>query len=181
MTEIKVDSADIIGQSDGGILALLLAIRHPSRVKKVVANAPNLRPDDTAVAAWLLPLTQQALDQAKAMIAKGDHSKDWVRIKRWNELLLNELHIPLTKLRRIQAPVLISGADDDVIKPEHLLEIYRSLPRAHLSIMPGATHFLHQGEHERFNTLAERFLRSPFIRPTSKHEIEREVREQLQP
>jgi alpha-beta hydrolase superfamily lysophospholipase len=94
---------DIIGQSDGAILALLLAIRHPSKVK-IVANSPNIRPDDTAFADWAFPLMQKALDQANMMIAKSDHSKNWSRIKRWNELMLKEPHIPISELHRIQVP-----------------------------------------------------------------------------
>jgi pimeloyl-ACP methyl ester carboxylesterase len=94
-------------------------------------------------------------DEANAMIAKGDRSQNWSRIKRWNELMLMEPDIAVAALHRIQAPVLISGADDD-------------LPRAQLSIMPGATHFLNQEEYERYNQLAERFLTSPFVRPSTK-------------
>jgi pimeloyl-ACP methyl ester carboxylesterase len=181
LTEIKVDSADIIGQSDGAILALLLAIHHPRIVKKIVANAPNLRPDETAIAAWAFPLMQKALDEANAMIEKGDRSRNWSRIKRWNELMLNEPHISLDELRRIQVPILISGADDDIIRTEHLFEIYRNLPRTQLAIMPGATHDLHQHQYEPFNAIAERFLKTPFARPTTRQEIEAEVTEQLRP
>jgi pimeloyl-ACP methyl ester carboxylesterase len=181
LTTIKADKVDIIGQSDGAIVALLLAIRHPSKVKNIVANSPNLRPDQSALAAWAFPLMQQDLDRARAMMAKGDRSKNWLRIRRWNELMLNEPHISAQELHRIHAPVLISGADDDEIKTEHLVEIYRNLPLAQLSIMPGATHYLHQDHYERFNAIAERFLSTPFYRPTSKQEIERELQEQLQP
>ena len=181
LTQINVSSVDIIGQSDGAILALLLAIRHPSKVKKIVANSPNIRSDDTAFAAWVFPLMQKALDQANVMIAKGDHSKNWSRIKRWNELMLREPHIPISELHRIQVPVLISGADDDIIKAEHLLEIYRNLPHAQLSIMPGATHDLHQDQYGRFNAMAEALFENPFTRPKTEAEIEREVLEQLQP
>ena len=43
LNEMKIDkAADIIGQSDGGILALLIAIRQPSLVKALVASGPNL-------------------------------------------------------------------------------------------------------------------------------------------
>jgi pimeloyl-ACP methyl ester carboxylesterase len=181
LTKINADAADIIGQSDGAIIALLLAIRHPSKVKNIVANSPNLRPDDSALVAWAFPLMQQDLDRAKAMVAKGDRSKNWRRIRRWNELMFNEPHISVHELRRIHVPVLISGADDDIIKTEHLVEIYRNLPLAQLSIMPGATHYLHQGHYERFNAIVERFLSVPFYRPTSKQEIEQELQEQLQP
>jgi len=173
LSEINVDSVDIIGQSDGGILALLLAIRHPSTVRKIVANSPNIRPDGQA--AWNFPILRQMRDHANTMMAKGDRSQNWSRIKQWNELMLTEPHIAVAALHRIQAPVLISSADDDAIKLEHVLEIYRNLPHAQLSIMPGATHFLNQEEYERFNQLAERFLTRPFVRPTTKDAVEREI------
>jgi pimeloyl-ACP methyl ester carboxylesterase len=182
LTEVNVSSTAVLGQSDGAIVALLLGIRFPSKVNKIVANSPNLWPDETAMAAWVFPLMKQDLERAEAMIAKGDHSKNWARIKRWNELMLHEPHIQLSELRRIQAPVLISGADEDVIKTEHLLDIYHNLQHAQLSILPGTTHFLIQGQYERFNAMAERFLRSPFARPTTKQEIEQlEAAGQLQP
>jgi pimeloyl-ACP methyl ester carboxylesterase len=41
---MHVDSVDVIGQSDGGILPLLLALRHPAKVRALVASSPNLRP-----------------------------------------------------------------------------------------------------------------------------------------
>jgi Predicted hydrolases or acyltransferases (alpha/beta hydrolase superfamily) len=182
LREVNASSTAVLGQSDGAIVALLLGIRYPSKVNKIVANSPNLWPDETAMAAWVFPLMKQDLERAEAMIAKGDHSKNWVRIKRWNELMLNEPHIQLGELRRIQAPVLISGADEDVIKTEHLLDIYRNLQHAQLSILPGTTHFLTQGQYERFNAMAERFLSNPFTRPTTKQEIEQlEASGQLQP
>jgi len=175
LDEIHLNSTGVIGQSDGAILALLLAIRHPAKVSKIIANSPKFWPDPTAVADWNFPLLRQHLDHAKAMIARGDHSQDWTRMKRWDELMLNEPHIPLSELCRIQVPVLISGADDDVIKPEHLLAIYGNLPHAQLSIMPGATHSLNQDQYERYNTMADRFLTAPFTRPTTRQEVEQEL------
>lgn len=49
LDEMKVDSADVIGWSDGGINATLLAIRHPEKVSKMAITGTNLRPDTTAV------------------------------------------------------------------------------------------------------------------------------------
>ena len=46
---MKIDSAYVIGWSDGGINGLLLAIRHPKKVKKLATTGANLVPDTTAV------------------------------------------------------------------------------------------------------------------------------------
>ena len=42
---LKIDSADVIGWSDGGINGLLLSIRHPEKVKKLAVTGANLVPD----------------------------------------------------------------------------------------------------------------------------------------
>lgn len=42
---MHIDSAYVIGWSDGGINGLLLAIRHPEKVKKLAITGANLRPD----------------------------------------------------------------------------------------------------------------------------------------
>ncbi len=46
---LHIDSAYVIGWSDGGINGLLLAIRHPDKVKKLAVTGANLWPDTTAV------------------------------------------------------------------------------------------------------------------------------------
>jgi pimeloyl-ACP methyl ester carboxylesterase len=50
---MHIQSADVIGWSDGGINALLLAIRHPQKVKKLVATGANLWPTVDAFAPGL--------------------------------------------------------------------------------------------------------------------------------
>jgi len=70
---LGIPRADLVGWSDGGIIALLTAIRHPERVRRVVASGANIRLDAlswnfvkwaTAVprAAWLLPMLTSFLD-----------------------------------------------------------------------------------------------------------------------
>ena len=46
---LHVDSCYVVGWSDGGINGLLLAIRHPEKVKKLAVTGANLWPDTTAV------------------------------------------------------------------------------------------------------------------------------------
>lgn len=156
--------ADVLGSSDGGIIALVMGLRHPDKVGKIVASAPNLRPD-ALVASELAQMKEQAAE-ADAKLAAGDHSRDWARRRRQLEQDLDEPHISLQQVHSIVAPTLLIGADDDVILPEHYLEIYRSLPNAQLFIVPGTTH---SGllTSVMFNTAVSHFLDEPFLRPKS--------------
>src|SRR5664279_2485564 len=46
---LHIDSAYVLGWSDGGINALLLAMRHPEKVIKLASTGANLWPDSTAI------------------------------------------------------------------------------------------------------------------------------------
>ena len=48
LDHLKVGPVNVLGWSDGGIEALLLGIRHPAKVKKIVAMAANLNPSEQA-------------------------------------------------------------------------------------------------------------------------------------
>ena len=168
LTELKIDSASIIGHSDGGIVGLLLAIHHPLQVTKLVASSPNLQPDSSALFPWVLDGMKKTVGNADAMMAKGDRTRDWANVKRLTELMLNEPHVPMSELRKIQAPTLLIGSDEDMITPEHLLDIYRNIPKAHFFILPGSTHMMTDGLPEIYNAAAERFLSQPFSRPTTR-------------
>jgi pimeloyl-ACP methyl ester carboxylesterase len=48
--------------------------------------------------------------------------------------------IPDEAIRGITAPVLIIIGDADVVRPEHAVELFRTLPHAQLAIIPGTNH-----------------------------------------
>jgi pimeloyl-ACP methyl ester carboxylesterase len=54
LDQLHIDSAYFIGWSDGGIECLLMAIRHPDKVKMMAIMGANLQPDSSAVYDWLL-------------------------------------------------------------------------------------------------------------------------------
>jgi pimeloyl-ACP methyl ester carboxylesterase len=165
---LRVDSVYIIGQSDGGIIGLLLAINYPKKVKKLVAAGPNLRPDTTALQKWAVELTRKDLYEVEKKINQGDKSEDLIRQRSQLNLMDKYPNIPNDELAKIQAQVLVMAGDGDVIKLEHILEIYQNIPNSQLFIMPGATHFMLRDEYYLFNQITERFLNNPFKRPTTK-------------
>jgi pimeloyl-ACP methyl ester carboxylesterase len=165
---LKIDSAYIIGQSDGGIIGLLLAMNYPKKIKKLVTTSPNLRADTTALEKWAVELIRKDLDEVEKKIKSGDTSEDLIRQRTQLNLMDKYPNISINELAKIQAQVLIMAGDGDVIKLGHILEIYQNIPRAQLFIMPGATHFMLREEYSLFNQIVERFLDNPFKRPTTK-------------
>lgn len=165
---LKLDSVYIIGQSDGGIIGLQLAIKYPLKVKKLVTIAPNLRTDNSAVHQWDIDNVTRDLKEVELKIKQGDNSKETIRNRELLNLMDKFPNIENKELLNIKSPVLVIAGDEDVVKLEHILEIYQNIPKAQLFIMPGATHFMIRSEHELLNQMANRFLSSPFKRPTTK-------------
>jgi len=157
LTELKIDSAYLWGQSDGGIVGLLMAIHYPKKVKKVLASGANLRPDTTAVDPALLPL----LDKMWAAV-----KNDSVRSKQFR-LLVDQPDIQASDLKKITADVMIMGGDRDAIRNEHLLEMHKSIPGSLLCILPGTTHFPYQDRREWFLSIMYDFFDHPPRRSTT--------------
>ncbi len=165
---LNIDSSYIIGLSDGGIIGLLLAMNYPNKVSKLVSNSPNLRPDSTAVWQWDIDNVSNALKEVESKIVQGETSAENFRAKEHLNLLDKHPNIERNELKRIKAPVLVMAGDADLIKLRHILEIYESIPKSQLMIMPGATHDMPSSKHELFNQMVERFLSNPFERPTAR-------------
>jgi len=172
LDELNMTQTYVFGWSDGGILALLLAIHHPDKVKKMALMGANLRPDQTAVYPWVDELLKPASDAIDEMIATNDTSDNWQLHRQLIDLLITEPNIPVDSLQQIKAPVLVMAGDLDIILGEHTLEIFENLPKAHLAIMPGQTHWAPVTDPDGFNALVGQFFETPFTRPTSRELLE---------
>lgn len=169
---LNLKSTSILGQSDGAVIGLLLAIKYPDKFEKLIAMGPNLRADTTATYRWLIDLTRNDLAKMVKQIEEGNNSPELLRKKMHYELMDKYPNIPTKELTKISIPVLIMSGDDDLFRPEHILEIYRTIPKANLAVLPGATHFALVEDPEMFNYMVDRFLSNPFKRPTSRAVIE---------
>src|ERR1700730_16529691 len=65
LDSLQLDSCYVIGWSDGGISALLLALRHPEKVKKMVVSGPTLWPDTTGVAPFIYHYMEKEADSLR--------------------------------------------------------------------------------------------------------------------
>ena len=159
LTQLKLDSALVIGWSDGGINALLLAIRHPEKVKKLASTGANLQPDTSAVYQEVIDLVIPFYKQLKNITTKNEIQKTQWKLMR---LLIEEPHIPLADLHKVQCPSLIIGGDHDVIREEHTMLIYKNIPRAYLWILPNSGHSTPVVYKDDFNKVVGEFFEKPW-------------------
>lgn len=159
LDSMKIDSACVIGWSDGGINGLLLAIRHPEKVKKLAVTGANLVPDTTAVPQQIWDMVIPSLNELKSKPKLNLQEKSSLKLLR---LLAEQPHIPLSDLHKISCPALVIGGDHDVIKEEHTMLIYKNIPKAYLWILPGSGHSTPIVYKDDFNKIVDRFFQQTY-------------------
>jgi len=158
LDSLKVKSAYVIGWSDGGIDGLLLAIRHPEKVKKLAITGANLIPDDSVLDPAGIAFIA---DSKKELMAAKQDAATRNTLKLINMMAL-EPHISHSDLQKISCPVFVIGGDADVIKPSHTVEIFENIAQAHLWIVPFSGHATLQRYKEEFNAKVLDFFQRPF-------------------
>jgi len=135
INHLNLDSTFIVGRSDGGILALLLAIHYSQKVKKAVAFAANLTPDTIGLYAFNYDELKRDRRHADEMIAKNDTTINWKVIQQRNRMMEFQPHITAADLNKIKCPVFVMSTDRDIIPEEHTLFIYRNILKGNLCIL----------------------------------------------
>ncbi|MGI8633952.1 MAG: alpha/beta fold hydrolase, partial [Segetibacter sp.] len=131
---LHLDSCYVIGWSDGGINGLLLAMRHPEKVKKLAVTGANLWPDTTAVDPFVDTWAMKYNDTLQKMQQTPKVKND----RKLAHLLSYEPHITIEQLNKIQCHTLVIGGDHDILLPKHTLLIAESIPRSYLWILPNS-------------------------------------------
>ena len=159
LDKMHIDSDYVIGWSDGGIIALVLAMRHPNKVIKLASTGANLWPDSTALIPSLWKNEKKAYDSLHTTIfTKAKEKNDWkVFMLDWLQP-----NIPLSALQNIHCPSLIINGDHDVITLEHAVKIYQNIPHAYLWIVPNSGHATLIEHKDEFNKKVDDFFRTPF-------------------
>jgi pimeloyl-ACP methyl ester carboxylesterase len=159
LDQMKIDSAFVIGWSDGGINGLLLAMRHPEKVRKVAVTGANLWPDTTAIFDDVRQMMMSEYNSAKTMTNKTSRQKSAWKLLR---LMIEEPYISLTNLQLISVPALVIGGDHDMVKPEHTLLIAQNIPDSYLWILPNSGHSALVIYKDEFNKKVDEFFSKPY-------------------
>jgi len=137
LDQMRIDSAYIIGWSDGGIVALEIAMRHPEKVRKLASTGANLWTDSTAIIPEVWKNDKIYYDSQKDKPKITNEEKN-----AWKLFMLNwvQPNISLTSVNKIMAPSLIICGDHDLIRIEHTVQIFQNIPKAKLWILPNSSH-----------------------------------------
>ena len=135
--------AHLVGWSDGGIVGLLVALRRPDLVDRLVVIGTNYHFDGA------LPLDFDPNSEFAAMIFQayaerspdgGEHFDEIAG--KFMTLATTEPTLTVHDLNKIVAPTLVMAGDDDIIKLSHTAALYEALPNGQLAIVPGTSHAL---------------------------------------
>ncbi len=130
-----------VGWSDGGIVALLVALARPDLVKKMVVISTNYHVDGLA------PVDMDPESPALQEFGQGYAERSPDGPGHFAEVVRKSLRLSTTEpkltagdVARIQQPVLVIAGDDDLVTLAHTVSLYEALPNGQLAVVPGASH-----------------------------------------
>jgi pimeloyl-ACP methyl ester carboxylesterase len=158
LDQLHLKQCYVIGWSDGGINGLLMAIRHPDKVKKLAITGANLLPDTSAVDPFVY---KYAVDENEKLKKEKvtPQTKNSLKLV---HLLSYEPHISVAQLNKITCPTLVIGGDHDVILPKHTMLIAESIPNSYLWLIPNSGHSTPIMKKDVFNQTVGDFFSAPY-------------------
>jgi pimeloyl-ACP methyl ester carboxylesterase len=160
MDTLHLKEADVVGWSDGGIVGLDMAMKHPGRVRRLVAIGANY---DTAgldakqMTPAMIDAQTREIEPLYDLIAP--HPSHFpVLVKKIETMIVTEPHYTLADLGRIRAPVLIVAGEHDLILHRHTDTMAKAIPGAKEIIVSGASHIGPLEQPETYNKIVLEFL-----------------------
>ncbi len=178
MDQLKIRKAKFVGWSDGGDIALELALIHPEKIEKAVILGANYLGESKGVflgidTTWKMnpndPLFAKTKKQMAQYFSTYDRlAPDKGRIeasrKKVTDNAFKNPNITLAQLNSIQVPFLVMAGDHDMFTLEHTISLYQNLPQASLYIVPDATHISPFEEPDLVHSEILRYLAKPYRR-----------------
>jgi pimeloyl-ACP methyl ester carboxylesterase len=160
MDSLHIAKVDVVGWSDGGIIGLDMAMKHPDRVRRVVAIGANYDVsglDPKVFASGFFD--QEARDVKPFYDAVAPDPKHFpVLMQKIEHMIATEPHYSLAELGRIRAKTEIVAGEHDLILRAHTDALAHAIPGAKEIIVPGASHAGPLEQPDVYNRIALDFL-----------------------
>ena len=180
MDMLEIAKADILGVSQGGMIAQHFAINYPEAVDKLVLAVTSARPNayiEKVLPPWIDMAKRDAFHELMVDIMVKMYTQEYVRKNKWVLNVVGKFGKPKSYerfiimaeacinhdcydlLHTIQASTLVIGGEKDIIVgPESSGEIASQIPGAKLKMYPDYGHALYE-EAKDFNDVVMEFLR----------------------
>ena len=158
---LNIEKAAIIGWSDGGIIGLDIAMRHPERVTRVFAFGANtsksgLKDDFDKNPTFAAYMARAGREYARLSATPNEYAafqeqigKMWESEPSWTDAQLREIRIPVW---------VVDGDHDEGIKRDHTDYMATTIPGARLLILSNVSHFAFLQDPLAFNKAILSFL-----------------------
>jgi pimeloyl-ACP methyl ester carboxylesterase len=160
MDFLKIPKAAIVGWSDGAIIGLDIAMKHPERVSKLFAFAANSDPSgvaDIAASPVFNAYIARADKEYQALSPTPDQYKPF--LDQIGEMWKTQPNWTADNLRAIKVPTwIVDGDRDEAIKRENTEFMAANIPGAGLLLQPQVSHFSFIQDVEQFNSHLLHFL-----------------------
>lgn len=142
MQALDVSSADFFGFSNGASTAMQIAVRHPQLARRLVLASGFYKRSGMFDGFWKFMESTGPEGMPKqlqdAYLAVSPAPENLMRMSaKCATRMLSFKDWSDDTLRSIKAPSFIISAAEDVMTPEHAVEMYRLIPDAKLAILPG--------------------------------------------
>ena len=160
---LKIGKADFFGYSNGGHIALVIALRHPDVVRKLVIESSMFDREGSDPGFWesfkQVKLEDMPAELREAYLRTAPHpeelptffSKSVQQMRYFKGWTTQEI-------QSIDAPTLVIVGDHDIVRPEHAVLMFRLLPNARLAVLPDTDHMRIIKRSEWLLPMIEEFL-----------------------
>jgi pimeloyl-ACP methyl ester carboxylesterase len=160
---LRIDRAALLGWSDGGVIALDLAIHHPARVDRIVVTGTNFDRSGLRKAGTSRTFAAYTAHCVKAYRRMSPAPADLPTFrKQLRAMWKREPAFTAEQLGRIESALLVAHAEhDEIIRRDHAERLAELVPQAKLVVLPDVSHFAMWQDPEGFNRVALEFLLPP--------------------
>jgi pimeloyl-ACP methyl ester carboxylesterase len=164
---LKLDSVYIVGWSDGGNAALILAADRPEKVKRALISGANSRLDGIAAHEYesVTSVNPENVERhwgswKEEYLQMAHKNNDWKKfVTDLGVMWRQEIYVPHEKVEKIEARFLIVIGDRDLITLEHGVEMYYTIDGSELLVLPNTGHMTFWDKPKIISEFAKEFFK----------------------
>ncbi|MGO8095019.1 alpha/beta fold hydrolase [Rhizobium leguminosarum] len=141
---LKIDKVTLVGWSDGGIIGIDMAMKHPEKLTRVIAQAANVTTDGVKADVMDNKTFNDYINVAGEQYRKLSPTPNEYDafVKQISEMWATQPAWTAADLGKISVPVTLAiGDHDEAVKLDHTEMMAKQIPGAKLVILKDVSHF----------------------------------------